>query len=457
MTEFDLVVIGGGPGGYSLAVRQAKKGWKVALVECHEIGGTCLNRGCIPTKALLASAKGFHFLKNVWRLGLSVGNPGFSWEKVQIRKNKVINQLQIGIQKQLTDAGVEVIKGMAALFSKKRVVVSGASRYEITGKKICLATGSIPGMPASFPKEPSMLWTSDEALKIAEIPKTLLVIGGGVIGLELGQIFLEFGAKVTIVEMMPQILTGLDAATARRLVPVFRKAGLEILTGTKVEDLHIDKSQVSARIAGETRNFEKVLLAIGRKPNFSCFQGSDLKIQFDGGTVAVNDRFETSEPEIFAIGDAIKGPMLAHKATYDAYVLAQQWNGHKVIPDYSAVPSCVYTFPEIAWVGLSEEEAARRGLQYRVGKFLFSANGRAQAIDEPDGAAKTLIGNDGKLLGTVIWGTEASNLIMEPTILQTFDILENRFDNLIHPHPTLSEIYMETFRNALERNIVSTQ
>lgn len=453
MTQFDLIIIGAGPGGYTLALRQARQGWKVALIDAGDVGGTCLNRGCIPTKAMLASAKGLHFLKNAWKLGLTVETVGFSWEKVLIRKNEIVGQLQAGIEKLLTSAGITRLTGKATLHAGNRVTIAGSEIGEIAGKKICLAVGSIPGVPQAFIQESTILWTSDDALNAPEIPESLLVIGGGVIGLELGQVFSEFGSKVTIVEMMPQILPSLDSATAKRLQAVFRKAGLEILVGHKVEALDTQGAQVNVRISGQERVFHKALLAIGREPNLSCLRGSEVKLNLDGKTIAVNERFETSEPGVYAIGDAIKGPMLAHKAAYDAEILSRQWGGQPVTPNYAAVPSCVYTYPEIAWVGVSEEEAQRLALPYKVGRFLFSANGRALAMGEGEGVAKVILGNDGMPLGTILWGPEVSNLIIEPTILQGLGISEQRFETIIHPHPTLSEVYAEAFENALGRNI----
>ncbi|RCK78708.1 MAG: Dihydrolipoamide dehydrogenase of 2-oxoglutarate dehydrogenase [Candidatus Ozemobacter sibiricus] len=465
MNSFDLIIIGAGPGGYPLALRQAQKGWKVAVVEADQVGGTCLNWGCIPTKALLASAKGLHFLHQAGKLGLTVENVGFAWDRVQARKDEVVRQLRGGIEKLFEKAGVTLVRGVGTLQSPHRVAIaptpgakdasspSSCPANEIEGQRICLAVGSVPGVPASFPQDRSLFWTSDEALHCKEIPASLLVVGGGVIGLELGQVFAQFGSKVTVVEMMPQILPGLDTATAKRLLPVFKKAGLEILVGQKVEGLQIEGGRVVCQIGGAVRTFDRALLAIGRRPNLRCLEGSPLSLDRDGPFLKVNERFETSQPGVYAIGDAIRGPMLAHKATYDAETLARQWNGEPVTPDYSAVPSCVYTYPEIAWVGMSEEEAQKRGLAYTVGRFLFSANGRALAMAEGDGQVKVLVDADGRLLGAVLWGPEASDLIMEPTIWRALNLDKHGMERLIHPHPTLSEAFLEAYENALGRNL----
>jgi len=449
MEKFDLIVLGGGPGGYPLAARMAKKGWKVAVVDLEaEFGGTCLNWGCIPTKALLASSKALHLLKNAADFGLACSDPGFNWEKVQQRKDKITSQLRLGIIKMLEKAGVKIFKGLGKLCSGRRVKVEGADSIEICGEKICLAVGSIPSIPPVFPQNREIFWSSNEALHTSTIPESLLVVGGGVIGIELGQVFCEFGSKVTIVEMMPNILPGLDSATAKRLMPVFKKAGMEILTGKKVEALVEKDGLAAATIDGSERLFEKVLIAVGRKVNFS-FQGdSSVKIETERGLIKVDNCFETSEAGVYAIGDAVKGPMLAHKATYDAMILSARFSGENIAADYSLVPSCVYTHPEIAWVGKSEDQLKEEKIEYKTGRSLFSANGKALTAGEGDGQIKTMIAPDGKLLGAIIWGPEASNIINEATMMSQFAISSHEFSKMIHPHPTLSEAFLEAVENA---------
>lgn len=448
MQNFDLIIIGGGPGGYPLAARMARKGLKVAVVDkTEEFGGTCLNWGCIPTKALLASAKGLHFLKNAAAFGLKADQIDFDWNQVQTRKNQIVSQLRQGIVKLLEKAGVTIFNGFARLMADKTVKIID-SDIEITGEKIVLAVGSIPSIPPVFPQDRENFWSSDQALQATEIPESLLVVGGGVIGLELGQVFSEFGSKVTIVEMMPQILPGLDNATAKRLLPVFKKAGLEILTGKKVESLKSENGRAIAIIDGNERTFAKVLIAVGRKVNHAFMQDSDIELELENGFIKVDENFCSSVPGVYAIGDAIKGPMLAHKATYDAMTLAAQWDGEKVKADYSLVPSCVYTYPEIAWVGQSEEMLKSAGIQYQTGRSLFSANGKALTAGEGDGQIKTLFATDGKLLGTIIWGPEASNIINEGTMMAQFAVKAHDFARMIHPHPTLSEAFLESVENA---------
>jgi len=449
MEQFNLIVLGGGPGGYPLAARMAKKGWKVAVVDQEsEFGGTCLNWGCIPTKALLASSKALHLLKNAADFGLKCSDTGFDWEKVQQRKDKITSQLRLGIIKMLEKSGVKIFKGLGKLYAGRIVKVEGVDSAEISGEKICLAVGSVPSIPPVFPQNSDIFWSSNEALHSKEIPESLLVVGGGVIGVELGQVFSEFGSKVTIVEMMPNILPGLDSATAKRLMPVFKKAGMEILTGKKVESLIEKDGRAVATIDGSERTFARVLIAVGRKVNFSFKGDSSINIETERGLIKTDNNYATSEAEVYAVGDAIKGPMLAHKASYDAMILAAKFSGEKIEADYSLVPSCVYTHPEIAWVGKSEDQLKDENIEYKTGRSLFSANGKALTVGEGDGQIKTMISNDGQLLGAVIWGPEASNIINEATMMSQFNISSHAFGQMIHPHPTLSEAFLESVENA---------
>ncbi|NCB37339.1 MAG: dihydrolipoyl dehydrogenase [Erysipelotrichia bacterium] len=455
MQTFDLIIIGGGPGGYPLAARIARTGQKVAIVNNeNEFGGTCLNWGCIPTKALLASARNFHLLKNAAEFGLSCTNACFDWSKVLERKNRITGQLRLGIVKMLEKSGVTIFNGIGKLYKDRVVKVSGYDET-LQGKRICLAVGSNPSIPPVFPTDRKIFWSSNEALNASEIPESLLVVGGGVIGLELGQVFAEFGCKVCIVEMMPQILPGLDNATAKRLLPVFKKSGMEIMTGKKVDSLHEKNGRALAIIEGVEREFDKVLIAVGRRVNMSFMHETDVQLEIERGLIKTNAEFQTSEPGVYAIGDAIKGPMLAHKASYDAMILASQWAGKKIEADYSLVPSCVYTHPEIAWVGQNEDALKEKGIEFKTGRSLFSANGKALTIGEGDGQIKTLFSLEGNLLGTVIWGPEASNIINEATMMTQFAISSHDFAEMIHPHPTLSEAFMEAVENTTGEGVHS--
>lgn len=451
MEKFDLIIIGGGPSGYPLALREVAKGKKVALVESEsEVGGTCLNWGCIPTKSLLASANSLRLLKNASDFGLSCSNIAFDWNKIIARKNQVSQQLRNGVIKLLESKGVVLFKGMGKLYKGRKVQVSGYDK-EITADKIALCVGSVPSVPGFFPTNREIFWSSNEALTCETLPENLLIVGGGVIGMELSQVFNEFGVKVSVVEMMPQILTGLDVAVSKRITPMFKKMGIEILTGKKVESLEEKNNKAVAVINGEAREFDKVLLSVGRRVNMSFCQDTDVELETEKGLIKVNDLYETSEEGVYALGDAIKGPMLAHKATYDAMILSTQWqaNGIAIVPDYSLVPSCVFTYPEIAWVGQDEDTLKAKGITYKIGRSMYSANGKALSASEANGQVKVLLSADNKLLGCVIWGPEASNIINEASILSSFNLDCEAFGQVIHPHPTLSEVFVEAVENAI--------
>lgn len=470
--KYDLVVIGGGPAGYTLAIKQAKKGRKVAIIENENIGGTCLNKGCIPTKALISSAKFYNKLKKANELGLTFLNIGYDWNKIQERKNNIVLQIRSNLQKILTSYGIKVYNSFAILKGKNVVKITEDYNYktahltnfendkfdfknlEIMSDKICIATGSISKIPNFITNDmlmSNLFWTSDEALSANEIPESLLVIGGGVIGLEFSQIFAEFGCKVTIVEIMPQILSGLDSASAKRLVPIFRKNGIEILTESTINKIDIDQSslEVVVSINGNIKKFKKCLLATGRKPNTEFLKYSDVNIELENGFIKVNSNFQTNIENIYAIGDVITGPMLAHKATYDAILLSKILDGENIKVDYSNIPFCVYTYPEIAWIGYNEDELKRNGVKYKIGRSLYSANGRALALGDIEGQYKVLTDDQGKLLGAVVWGANASDLIIEAIYCKTISKLDQEdILSIVHPHPTLSEIFMEAYESA---------
>ena len=355
------------------------------------------------------------------------------------------------VLKLIKNKGICIFNGFGEIYKGK--VVKTSNGNELTANKICICSGSISAVPSFIPKNRNIFWTSDEALSTEKIPENLLIVGGGVIGLELGQVFNEFGSKVCIVEMASQILPNLDSAVAKRLVPVFKKTGIEILTGKKVESLkELDTEHILAVIDGEERTFTKALICVGRRANLSFLENSDCNIEIENGFIKVNEYYETSEEDVFAIGDCVKGPMLAHKASYDAEMLLSQWfneNKQNYLPDYDFVPSCVYTYPEIAWVGYSEDELKKRNIDYKLGKAMFSANGKALTTGEFEGQIKVMFSLDNKLLGAVIWGPESSVLIHEAAILANLGIDCSNFNKIIHAHPTLSETLSEAIKSAV--------
>ncbi len=444
VNQCDVIIIGGGPGGYPLALQAAKSGASVTLIERDQFGGTCLNWGCIPTKALLASAQQFHRFRHAADYGLTADNIGYDWNAVLQRKATIVTKLRAGIEQMLKTAKVNVVRGDARVYADRHVEVTSAG-WAGQADKVVIATGSSVAIPGMVPPDRKTFWSSDEALSAECVPETLLVIGGGVIGLEMGQMFADFGAKVTIVEMMPQILPGLDTAVAKRLLPVFKKSGLEIFVGTKVESLQATPAGAVAVFAGQERSFQRVLVATGRRPNRSCCEGTGIALELEGQAIKVDAAFQTSIQGIYALGDCTPGPMLAHRATYDAMVMAAQWRGEKITADYRHMPACVYTRPEISWFGLNEDAAREQQPPVRVGRSQFAANGKAMCAGEAEGQVKLLVSAEGRLVGGVLWGPETSNLISEGVALAATGVdLRQSLLHAVHPHPTLAEIMGET-------------
>ncbi len=449
MKKYDYIIIGGGPAGYTLAMTLASDGNKTALVsETHEVGGTCLNCGCIPTKALLASAVGYAKLQNIEELGLSCGNVSYDLSKISERKTAIVENLKKGVLGGLKKSGVELFDSRGKLMPDKKVLLEKTGET-IEADKIVLATGSKAVVPSFVPQDRNLFMSSDEALLLKDVPENLLVIGGGVIGIELAQVYSFLGSKVVIAEMADQILPGLDKAVAKRLLAEFKKNGIEINVSSPAENLQkTADGKVSAKIKGEERLFDKALVAIGRKPALSCFDES-AQVELDGAFIKTNDKFETSVPGVYALGDLIKGPMLAHKASYDARIFYLQQKGQEIKADYDWCPGCVYTLPEIAWVGKSEDALKAEGITYKTGKSLYSANGKALSAGASSGQAKVLLSENNELLGASIWGDSASLLIQSLNMAGKFALKAEDILNLIVAHPTLSEILSEAFENAL--------
>lgn len=452
MEHFDLIVIGGGPGGYPLALATAKGGLKTAVVTLNnDFGGTCVNRGCIPTKALLTSVYHLNALKNCASFGLECSSVKADRAKIFERKNQITAKMNGDVERLLKKNNITIFNGLGRLFKNKSVEITGPNgeKTKITADKICLAVGSIPAVPRVFPADRNVFLTSDEALDLQSIPESLLIVGGGVMGLELGQVFLGLGSKVTIVEMLPQILNGLDTAVANRLLPVFKKTGLEIITKTPAASPAIKNGKASVVINGEERIFEKALVCAGRRVNYAFEENTDLALERDGAFIKINENFETSESGVYAIGDAVKGPMLAHKASYEAKVLSLKLLGTYKDQGRVYIPACVFTHPEISWVGESENTLKEKGVAYKTGKALYSANGRAVAMGQADGQIKVMISEEGKLLGAVMWGPSACELIAGAAVIMRYGIDCRDFSSVIYAHPTLSEVFAEAMQNAV--------
>lgn len=448
MQEFDVLVIGGGSGGYVAAIRAAKNGAKTALVERKEFGGTCLNIGCIPTKTLIAGVDVYHKARHAMEFGVKIsGEVSPDWEAMLARKDSVIKTLRGGIGSLLKAAGVTVFKGHGAFTGRKTVKVvdgEGGEVEEITANKIIIASGSETLVPGFIPKGKRVI-TSTELLSIPEIPKSLLILGGGVIGCEFACLFAELGTKVTIVEMLDSIMPNIDRETSRVVAAQMQKMGIEIMNGKPLGDLKADDKGVSGKVGDLTVSADYLLVSIGRKPALEGMNlaASGVKTN-ERGWIPVDSSCRTNVPGIFAIGDATGSWQLAHAASAMGVVAADVACGKKNAFDGSLVPGCIFTSPEIGSVGKSQEQCDKEGIETRVGKFPFAALGKAMAINETVGFCKIIAdAKTDQILGVHIVGPHATDLIAEACPALHLEITAKELGKAIHAHPTLGEAMME--------------
>jgi dihydrolipoamide dehydrogenase len=450
MKKYQLVVIGGGPGGYTAALRAAALGQKTLLVEKENLGGTCLNHGCIPTKTLFHSAEFYTKLKKAEEFGFSTGEINFSYAKIQERKDFVVESLVKNLLVLLKKAGVETYIGTAQIISPTLIEVLTAGKETLLAgtEKIILAPGSREIIPRVEGIDLPGILTSREALALKKIPSTLAVIGGGVIALEMASIFASFGSQVTIVQRSI-LLRREDREMVRRLTPSLRRQGIKILTDTQLQKIEREESgftlTLDSRQGRAALKSESVLVAVGREPATGGLDLDKLGIKYNNKGIAVNDIMETNVPGIFAIGDAAApGYFLAHVAAHQGMVAAENASGLKSIFNSSVIPVCIFTQPELSRAGLTEEEAREKGYDVKVGKFPFSANGKAFLQGETEGVVKIIAdGKDGPVLGIHILGPHASDLIQEGALAVAAGIKVTELAELIHPHPTLSEAVWE--------------
>jgi len=439
----EVIVLGAGPGGYVAAIKAAKLGAKVKLIERDEVGGTCLNRGCIPTKAMLHVLSLYEETKRAKGMGIEADNVKINFDKFCIYRDEVVKKLRQGIQFLLRKNNVELIKGEGRLTGQGEVTVNG-NKFQ---GKVILATGSIPSKPSFFPFDGEHIITSDEILSLKKIPASLLIIGAGAIGVEFATIFSSLGTKVILIEMLSQIVPTEDEEIAGILAKELSKKGIIIKTGTKVEAITVHQGG-SVKIkasSGEEVSVEKVLVAVGRSPNI---EGSGLKeigLKIEDGKISVNSRLETNIPEVFAIGDITAGPLLAHKASSQAITAAiNATEGSEEFLMGDIIPACIYSFPEVARVGLTEKEAKAAGYKTKIGRFPFRGLGKAQAISQVEGMAKVIANSETKeILGVHIIGPHATELIGEVSLARRMEATCEDIATTCHPHPTLSEVLME--------------
>lgn len=448
VNSYEVVVLGGGPGGYVAAIRAAKLGKKVALIEARELGGTCLNRGCIPSKTLLRHAEVIETIEKAKNWGIETGEMTFSLSKMLDRKDAVIQQLRNGISHLLKQGKIDVYNGLGTVQKGGEIQVQLAEKKEIIrGEKIILATGSRPLVPAIEGIDKAAYFTSDTIFDIDKIPKSMVIIGGGIIGVELACIFASLNVPVSIVEMNDRIVPSEEPEASKALARSLKKKQINILTSTKVMKIEQqDSSQLihlqSDKGKAQILETEAILMAVGRAPNTSAFD--DLNLEMDGPFVKVDSAMQTNDPSIYAVGDVTGGWQLAHVASAEGVVAAANAAGETETVDYRMVPRCVYTSPEIASVGLTEADAKRQGIDYKVVRVDHAGNGRALAQDEKEGFTKLIAGTKyGEILGVLMVGPHVTEMIAEPSAFIHLEGTVDELASMIHAHPTITESLYE--------------
>ena len=452
--DYDLIVIGGGPAGYVGAIRAAQLGKKVICVEMERAGGTCLNWGCIPTKALLKSAEIKQLLGHVGDYGLSLsGEVGFDFAKIMGRSRNVSDQMARGIEYLFKNKKVDYAVGRAQIQlpadgAIKKVVVTGADgkTQTLTGKAVLICTGAKARPLPSVKVDGDKVLTSREALVVKTPPKSIIILGAGAIGCEFAYFFNAFGSKVTILEMLPQILPVEDGEVAEFLKRSFTKQGIEIHTDTRVEKTEVGEKGVKLTVAGgKTFEAEHLLVAIGVEAQLDGLLGNGVKLELDRGYLKTNDRYETSIKGVYGAGDIIGPPWLAHVASHEAVEAVEGLfvpgrKPHKV----TVFPGCTYCQPQVASIGMTEKVAKEKGLKYKIGKFPYKASGKAVAAGDSEGFVKLIIGEPhGEILGAHIIGADATELIAEVGLAVTLEATTDELSSTIHAHPTLAEMIHE--------------
>ena len=460
-SSFDLIVIGGGPGGYVAAIRAAQLGMKSAVVEREHLGGICLNWGCIPTKALLRSSEINHLLHNLGDYGFSANGITFDLEKVVKRSRKVASQLSGGVKHLLKKNKVTVFDGHAKLQGGGKLSVEKNGKTEsLSAKHIIVATGararSLPGLEP----DGKLVWTYKEAMVPDVMPKSLLVVGSGAIGIEFASFFRNMGAEVTVVEVMDRVLPVEDEEISAFARKSFEKQGMKIFTGAKVTKLDKAKDSVTATVEAGGKSQEitvdRVILAVGITGNVEEIGLEATKAKVDRGHIVIDEWMRTGEPGVYAIGDVAGPPWLAHKASHEGVICVEKIAGaNDVHPlDTTNIPGCTYCMPQVASVGLTEAKAKAAGHSVKVGKFPYIGNGKAIALGEPEGMVKTVFdAKTGELLGAHMIGAEVTELIQGYTIARTLETTEAELMHTVFPHPTLSEMMHESVLDAYGRAI----
>ena len=457
---YDLVVIGAGPGGYVAAARASALGLKAAIVEKDRaLGGTCLHRGCIPTKALLHAADTYDEVKHGARIGIKTTGVSIDWGEIQKYKDRVVNTNAGGVAHLMKARGVDTYHGFGRLKDKNTVVVeSGAESTDLKAKNILLAVGSTPRNLPMASKSKRIL-NSDTVLGLKEIPGSLTIIGGGVIGIEFASIFARFGTKVTVIEALPRILATADADCSKELQSQLEKQGVVFHLNAQVEKLSNKSEQAHVLFNDNGRSLQVdsdyVLVSIGRLPLTEGIGLENTAVKLERGFVVVDAMMRSSEPNIYAIGDCVNTPWLAHVASKEGLIAAESMAGKNPTPmNYDHTPSCVYSEPPVAWAGFSEEEAKKRGLEVKVSKFDFARNAKASILQKNRGFVKFITDPKyGEILGVHIIGPDATELLAEPAFAMQIEATIDDIADVVHAHPTLYEAIYEAALNAVNRQV----
>lgn len=454
--KYDIAVIGGGPGGYVAALHAAMLGEKVALIESDHLGGTCLNRGCIPSKTLLKHAEIIESLEKAKDWGIETGELRLSLEKMKKRKDDVINRLRSGIASLMKQGKVDVWKGLGIMQSSNKVkVLLDKSEELLEADKIILATGATPVVPPITGLDNVPFETSDSIFDIKEIPESIAIIGGGVIGVEFACIFSSLNSKVSIIEMADRLVPSEDIEASRLLEKMLKKKGMEILTSTKVQQVK-KIGEKTTILCTDKKEKEIVLetdylnICVGRKPNLSAI--GDLSFEMAGPYIKVNEKMETNIPYVYAVGDVVGGYQLAHVASAEGIVAANNASGEADKIDYHVIPRCIYTLPEIASVGLSEAEAKEKGLKVHAEKFDFAANGKSLAAGDTTGFTKIVYEEKyGEIIGVTMVGPHVTEMISEASAFMYLEGTIEEAAKMIHPHPSVTETFYEVAQNIMHK------